>query len=301
MSINNLRKTFRQKLETDGIVLPGAFNALTALQIQKQGFDGCYISGAALSAGAGLPDIGLLTMNEFSFFIKYIVEAVSIPCIADMDTGFGEPVNVARMMREMEQLGLAGVHIEDQVLPKRCGHLEGKELITIEAMNEKIKIATMTRKDENFLLIARTDARGVEGLSAAIGRAHAYIEAGADAIFPEALKTKEEFETFSREVKVPLLANMTEFGKSPHFSATELMDMGYKMVIFPVTALRVAMKGTESLYQALKTEGTQKSLLDRMQTRDELYELLRYDDYARLDEKVAHFRPKTAEPKDDDP
>lgn len=271
-------------------MLPGAFNALAAKQIEKAGFEGVYISGAALSAGAGLPDIGMLTLHEFSFFIQYITQAVGLPCIADADTGFGEVVNVTRTVREFERIGLAGMHLEDQIMPKRCGHLAGKTLVTTEAMCQKIKAACMSRQDENFLIIARTDARAVEGMEEAITRAKAYVAAGADAIFPEALKTEEEFAHFAKAVDAPLLANMTEFGVSPLLSAEKLLSMGYKMVIFPVTGLRVAMKGTEALYQELKEKGTQEASIEKMQTRQELYDLIGYDNYAALDQKVADYK-----------
>ncbi len=284
------RKILKDLIANEGVVLPGAYNALTAKQIQQIGFKGIYISGAALSASAGLPDIGLLTLNEFSFFIKYITQAVDLPCIADADTGFGEAVNVARTVREFESIGLAGMHIEDQVMPKRCGHLSGKKLVSTEEMCQKIKTACLTRKDKNFLIIARTDARSVEGMDAAITRAKSYIEAGADAIFPEAMKSKEEFKLFAQEIKVPLLANMTEFGVSPLLTSEELFEIGYKMIIFPVTALRVTMKNTSSIYKEIKENGTQQSFIEKMQTRQELYDLIDYDAYAELDNKVANYK-----------
>ena len=296
-SIEATRKAFRAKIANEGIVLPGAYNALSAKQIQQIGFEGVYISGAALSASAGLPDIGLLTLSEFSFFTRYITQAVDLPCIADADTGFGEVVNVARTVQEYEQIGLTGMHIEDQIMPKRCGHLAGKTLVSTEEMCQKIRTACMSRKDENFFIIARTDARSVEGMDQAIARAHAYIEAGADAIFPEAMQSEEEFKLFAKEVKAPLLANMTEFGVSPLLSTKKLFSMGYKLVIFPVTALRVSMKNTEALYQEIKQEGTQTSFLHQMQTRKELYELIDYDAYAALDKKVANYKNEHNESK----
>ena len=296
-SIQEKRKAFKTKITTEGTVLPGAYNALTAKQIQQVGFEGIYISGAALSASAGLPDIGLLTLSEFSFFIKYITQAVNLPCIADADTGFGEVVNVVRTVQELEGIGLAGIHIEDQIMPKRCGHLPGKTLISEANMCAKIQAACSARKDENFLIIARTDARSGEGFDKAISRAKAYVDAGADLIFPEALQTEKEFKQFAKEINVPLLANMTEFGVSPLLSAKELFAIGYKIVIFPVSALRVTMKNTQNLYQEIKKEGAQKSFLDKMQTRQELYDLIDYDAYAKLDKKAANNKNKKNESK----
>lgn len=297
MTLQKRRKTFRNKVFTEGVVLPGAFNALSAMQIEESGFEGLYISGAALSAGAGLPDIGLLNLSEFSFFIKYITQSVNIPCIADADTGFGAVVNIARTVKELESVGLFGIHIEDQLMPKRCGHLQGKSLVSMEEMAQKINAACMSRQDPNFLIIARTDARAVEGIDEAVKRALYYVKAGADVIFPEALKTKEEFEFFAKEVKVPLLANMTEFGVSPLLNSKDLLSMGYRIIIFPVTALRVAMKKTKSLYQEIKKNGTQVGYLNKMQTREELYDLINYDSYTNLDDKVANYKHKKDESK----
>ena len=291
-SIEQKRKAFKMKIAKEGVVLPGAYNALTAKQIQQVGFEGVYISGAALSASAGLPDIGLLTLSEFSFFIKYITQAVNLPCIADADTGFGEVVNVVRTVQELEGIGLAGMHMEDQIMPKRCGHLPGKTLISEANMCEKILAACSARKDENFLIIARTDARSAEGFDKAVSRAKAYVQAGADLIFPEALQSEGEFKLFASKINVPLLANMTEFGVSPLLSAKELFDIGYKVVIFPVSALRVTMKNTKNLYQEIKKEGAQKSFLDKMQTRQELYDLIDYDAYAKIDKKAANYKNK---------
>jgi methylisocitrate lyase len=297
VSIEERRKAFKSRIKTKGIVLPGAYNGLTARQINDVGFEGVYISGAALSACAGLPDIGLLTLSEFSFFIKFITQAVEIPCIADADTGFGEIINVVRTVQELESIGLTGIHIEDQIMPKRCGHLAGKKLVTEVNMCEKIQAACSARKDENFLIIARTDARSVEGFENTVSRAKAYVKAGADAIFPEALQTEKEFEEFAKEFNVPLLANMTEFGVSPMMSANQLFKIGYKLVIFPVTALRVTMKNTEKLYREIKKEGVQKSFLNKMQTREELYDLIDYAKYAAIDRKAANYKNKNNESK----
>ncbi len=288
-----LRKRLRALVRGKGVVLPGAFNALTARLIQKAGFKGVYISGAGLNNGAGYPDIGLLTLTEFAAMARYITRAVDLPCVCDADTGFGEAVNVSRCVAELEQAGLAGIHIEDQVFPKRCGHLSGKQLIPTEQMVRKIKTAVLSRKDRNFLIIARTDARSAEDFGKAVERARAYAAAGADVIFAEALKTKEEFAVFARKVKTPLLANMTEFGVSPLLNSKELFELGYKIVIYPMGAFRTMMKACEGFYDGLREAGTQAALVGKMQTREELYELLDYDSYAKLDEKAyGGFRGK---------
>ncbi len=284
------RKKFRGLISGKGLMLPGAFNAITAKVAERAGFQGIYISGAGLSNGQGFPDIGLLSLSEVITLSKYIVDAVTIPCIADADTGFGEAVNVTRAVQEFENIGVAGIHLEDQIIPKRCGHLSGKELISTIAMCEKITAATLARQDENFLIIARTDSRDVEGFDKAIERSCAYVKAGADAIFIEALETKDEFKKFAKEFKVPLLANMTEFGKSELMSFEELSPMGYKMVIYPMTAFRVMMKATETAYTELFKKGTQKNFIDTMQTRKELYDVLEYDRYAELDKRVAGYK-----------
>ena len=280
------REKFKTLVRKGGLMLPGAFNALTAKLIQRTGFKGVYISGAGLNNGAGFPDIGLLTLSEFATMASYIANATDLPCVCDADTGFGEAVNVSRCVKEMERAGVAAIHIEDQVFPKRCGHLSGKQLIPVEQMVRKIKTAVLSREDRNFLLIARTDARSVESFDKAVERAKAYAAAGADLIFPEALVNKTEFADFARKVKTPLLANMTEFGVSPLLSSKELFKLGYKVVIYPMGAFRTMMKATEGFYTSLRKEGNQAGLLDKMQTRKELYELLDYDSYAKLDEKA---------------
>jgi methylisocitrate lyase len=229
------------------------------------------------NATAGVPDVGLLSMTEVVRLAGYAANAVTIPAIVDADTGFGGAENVARTIRELENAGLAGCHIEDQEFPKRCGHLAGKSIVDVEEMVGKIKAAVGARRDPNFMIIARTDARAVEGFDRALERAGEYIAAGADAMFPEALQSLEEFRDFAKEIDVPLLANMTEFGKSPLLSFHDLMDFGYRIVIFPMSALRVAMKASEQFLRALKDSGTQKEWIDKMQTRQELYELLDYD------------------------
>ncbi|MEP6937711.1 MAG: methylisocitrate lyase [Chthoniobacterales bacterium] len=268
-----------RELIRDGCVaMPGVFNAATARLVERAGFDAVYISGAGLcNATAGVPDIGLLTLTEVAQLAGYIARAVKVPAIVDGDTGFGGPENAARTVREFEAVGVAGCHIEDQEFPKRCGHLAGKTLIETEEMNEKLAAAAMAKSNPDFLLIARTDARAVEDFDRAVHRANSYLTAGADAIFPEALQTHEEFEEFARQVKAPLLANMTEFGKSPLLSLEQLASFGYRMVIYPQTAFRVSMRASEQMLRDLKERGTQESWLERMQTRKELYELLDYE------------------------
>ena len=281
-------RRLRDMIAQRTVAMPGAFNALTALQIERAGFHAVYISGAALAAGRGLPDIGLLSMSEVVSDAKTIANAVSIPALADADTGYGPPLNVMRTVREFEAAGLAGIHLEDQQEPKKCGHLAGKNLVSTTEMVRKIAAGVEARRDRDFLIVARTDARAVEGLDGAVRRACAYVKAGADAVFPEALETPEEFRTFAQRLskegqKVPLVANMTEFGKTPYLSLTEFEELGYRIVIFPVTALRVAMKSIEALLHELHARGTQRDMVDRMQTRNELYELLRYDEYTKQD------------------
>jgi methylisocitrate lyase len=272
-----------RELIAGGIVaMPGVPNASMARQVEQAGFDAVYISGAGLAnCTAGLPDVGLLTLNEVATLAGFIAHAVKIPAIVDADTGFGGAENVGRTMYELERAGLAGCHLEDQEFPKRCGHLAGKRLVEVEEMSAKIRGAVAAKRDPDFLLIARTDARALEGFDGAVKRAQAYLEAGADAIFPEALQTKEEFREFAREVQVPLLANMTEFGKSPLLSVKELGELGYRMVIFPQSAFRVSMKMTGEFFRALKQAGTPNDWLDRMQTRQELYQTLEYDPAAK--------------------
>jgi methylisocitrate lyase len=263
--------------------MPGAFNAATARLVERAGFSAVYVSGAGLAnATAGVPDIGLLTLTEVAQLAGYLADAVSIPALVDADTGFGGPANVGRTVRIFEQAGLAGIHLEDQVFPKRCGHLAGKELVPVKEMTSKIAAAARARRDEDFLIVARTDARSVEGFEAAVRYAQSYLRAGADAIFPEALESAEEFREFARRVRAPLLANMTEFGRSPLLSARQLATMGYRMIIFPLTAFRVSMKAAEKCLRDLKQSGTQRTWLDRMQTREELYDLMDYDPRADM-------------------
>jgi methylisocitrate lyase len=260
------------------VMMPGAPNAAMGRQVERAGFDAVYISGAGMAnATAGVPDIGLLTSTEVAQLAGYVANAVTIPAIVDADTGFGGAENVARTIRQLEQAGLAGCHIEDQEFPKRCGHLAGKEVVDVDEMVGKIKAAVRARRDQDFLIIARTDARAVEDFDSAVKRAQRYVEAGADGIFPEALQSNEEFKGFAREIEAPLLANVTEFGKSPLLSFQELSDFGYRMVIFPMSAFRVSMKASDEFLRDLKRRETQSGWLDKMQTRKELYELLDYD------------------------
>ncbi len=273
-----MSKRLRELIAQGAVMMPGVPNAAMARQVERAGFEAVYISGAGMAnATAGMPDIGLLTSTEVAQLAGYIANAVRIPAIVDADTGFGGAENVARTIRQLKQAGLAGCHIEDQEFPKRCGHLAGKEVVDVDEMVGKIKAAVRARRDQDFLIIARTDARAVEDFDRTVKRARSYVEAGADGIFPEALQTNEEFKAFAREIKAPLLANMTEFGKSPLLSFQELSDFGYRIVIFPMSAFRVSMKASDEFLRDLKKRGTQSGWLDKMRTRKELYELLDYD------------------------
>ncbi|MDA1325808.1 MAG: methylisocitrate lyase [Proteobacteria bacterium] len=285
------RAAFKKALQSGPILrFPGAHAPLVAMEIERQKFEGVYISGAALSADLGLPDIGLTTLSEVAQRGRQIARVTSLPAIIDIDTGFGEPMSAARSIQELEELGLAGCHLEDQVNPKRCGHLDNKALVSRDDMARKIMAAADAKRDPNFVLFARTDARASEGMDAAIDRAKAYVDAGADAIFPEAMQGEKEFEIFRKAIDVPMMANMTEFGKSPLLSAKQLEYLGYNLVIYPVTTLRLAMGAIrEGLAEVAKT-GTQAGLLDRMQTRAELYELIRYEDYNNYDQSVYNFK-----------
>ncbi len=269
---------------------PGAYNPLIALLISQMGFDGVYVSGAVMANSKGLPDIGLTTLTEVGQFASEIAKVTPLPAILDIDTGFGEVMNVVRTIEELEHLGLAGCHLEDQINPKRCGHLDNKELVPIETMEQKVKAAAKAKTDKNFLIIARTDARAVEGLDKAIERAKAYVAAGADMIFPEAMANEPEFEAFRKAIDVPLLANMTEFGKSKLLPKQRLENLGYNMVIYPVTTQRLALHAVEKGLKTLLEEGSQESLLSEMQTRSRLYELLNYEDYNKYDKSLYNFK-----------
>ncbi len=285
------RVDFRTALKSGKLLrFPGAFSPLVSMLIERQGFEGVYISGAVLANDLGFPDVGLTTLSEVSQRGRTIARATELPAIIDADTGFGEPMNAARTVQELEELGLCGCHFEDQQNPKRCGHLDGKSLVLASGMVQKIRAAANARRDENFVIIARTDARASEGLDGAVTRAKAYVDAGADMIFPEALTDEKEFEKFREAVKVPLLANMTEFGKSKLLTTKQLSNVGVNVVIYPVTSLRLAMKAVEDGLSVLKRDGTQESLLNEMQTRAELYELLRYKDYEQFDKDVFNFK-----------
>jgi len=269
---------------------PGAFNPLCARLIEQKGFDGIYVSGAVLSADLCLPDIGIATADEFVSRGRQIGRVTDLPTLIDLDTGFGEPMNAARSVRFVEEAGLAGCHIEDQVMPKRCGHLDGKDIVSTDNMVKRIRAASGARLDSNFCVIARSDARAVEGLEKAIDRMKAYVDAGADMIFPEAMQSEAEFERVRSALDVPLLANMTEFGKSRLLNKTELEMLGLNLVIYPVTTLRLAMGEVNRGLDTLLQTGDQNASLDRMQHRRDLYELLQYESYAQYDEDLFNFK-----------
>jgi methylisocitrate lyase len=266
------------------LVVPGAFDALSAKLIERAGFDAVYMTGAGtVNALTGLPDIGLLSVTEMALNAAYLASAVRIPVFADADTGYGNALNVMRTVRSYEQARLAGLHIEDQVSPKRCGHVAGKECVPLDEMVGKIRAAVAARSDPEFVIIARTDSRAPLGFDEAVKRGRAYAEAGADIVFPEALQTKQEFAAYAREVRTPLLANMTEFGKTPYLTVKEFEELGYRIVIFAVSAMRVALKAMEAFYADLKRTGTQTGWLDRMMTRAELYDLIGYARYVEYE------------------
>ncbi len=289
------RKKFREGLKSGKLLkFPGAFSPLSAMQIEKlAGFQGVYISGSVLSNDLGYPDIGLTTLTEVAHRGRQIARVTTLPSIIDADTGFGVAMNAARTIQEFIENGLSGCHLEDQENPKRCGHLDGKSLVSTSEMTQKIKAADQARKlDPNFVIIARTDARASEGLDKAIERAKAYIDAGADVIFTEALADEKEFETFRREVKAPLLANMTEFGKSKLLTISQLENLGFNMVIWPVTTLRLAMKAQEDGLKHILANGNQDGILDKMQHRKELYALTDYERYNNFDQNIFNFKLK---------
>jgi len=276
---------FASLIRRGGILrLPGAHNGLAALQAKRQDFEALYLSGAAVSASMGLPDLGIITVEDVCFFIRQVSRASALPVLVDGDTGYGEALNVMHMVRAFEDAGAAAVHIEDQLLPKKCGHLNDKRLAAPEEMAAKIAAAARARR--HLYIIARTDAAASEGLDGAVARARRYLDAGADAIFPEALTSAKMFREFARRVDAPLLANMTEFGRTPYFTAAQFEAMGYRMVIWPVSALRMAAKAQELLYATIRREDGPHSLIGRMQTRQELYETLSYSDYEALDASI---------------
>ncbi len=268
----------RTLLANHTVVLPGAINALSARLIEQMGFEAMYLSGAVLANSVGgVPDVGLMTLTEAERHTQHIAQASRLPIVCDADTGYGERENTQRTVRVLEHAGASAIHLEDQEFPKRCGHLAGKRLVPVEAFCEKIAAACEARKSKDFLIIARTDARGVDGYDAAVERAHQYVAAGAEAVFPEALRTEEELRRFKRDVPVWLLANMTEFGTTPYFTVEQFADMGYNMVIFPVTLQRTAMWAMQKVLASIRDHGTQEPCVAHMQTRQELYDLLGYD------------------------
>ena len=291
------RQAFRDGLNSGKIQkFPGAFSPLVARAIQEAGFEGVYVSGAVVAADLALPDIGLTTLTEVAHRSRQIARVTDLPVLVDADTGFGEPMSAARTISEFEDAGVAGCHLEDQVNPKRCGHLDGKEVVPTELMLRRITAAVNERRDDQFVICARTDAAGVEGIDSAIERAKAYADAGADLIFTEALHTPADFEKFRAAVDVPLLANMTEFGKSELLSAKQLEDLGFNAVIYPVTTLRIAMGQVEEGLAEIAATGTQTGWVDRMQHRSRLYELLRYNEYNAFDQEVFTYSADTYQP-----
>ncbi len=288
------RAAFRARLATGELLrFPGAFNPLSARLIQEKGFEGVYISGAVIAADLGLPDIGLTTLTEVAGRGRQISRMTDLPTLIDADTGFGEPMNVARTVQELEDAGVAGLHIEDQVNPKRCGHLDGKAVVGLDTATKRIRAAVDARRDPNLLIMARTDVRAVEGLAAAVDRAKALVDAGADAIFPEAMADLAEFEAVRNAVDVPVLANMTEFGKSELFTAEQLASAGINIVIHPVSLLRIAMGAAERGLDTLVSDGSLKAEVPGMQTRARLYELLDYSGYTAFDTNVFDFEVPT--------
>ena len=284
------RRLFRERLATGELLqFPGAFNPLSAKLIQNKGFDGVYISGAVLAADLGLPDIGLTTLTEVAGRGQQIARMTDLPALIGADTGFGEPLNLARTVQTLEDAGVAGLHIEDQVNPKRCGHLDGKAVVDNDTAVKRIKSAVDARRDENLLIMARTDIRAAEGLDAAIDRAKMLIDAGADAIFPEAMKDLREFEAMRAAIEVPMLANMTEFGKSELFTKQQLSDIGVNIVIYPVSLLRLAMGSAVRGLDSLKETGSFQASVPEMQTRAELYETLDYEEYNHFDSGIFNF------------
>ncbi|MCM3570381.1 methylisocitrate lyase [Neobacillus mesonae] len=277
---------FKKLMEDNEIFkIPGAHDGMTALIAKRVGFKALYLSGAAYTASRGLPDLGIIHSEEMAARAKDIIRAANLPLLVDIDTGYGGILNTARAAKEMAEARVAAVQIEDQDLPKKCGHLNGKKLVSIEEMCQKIRI--IKEVAPSLIVIARTDAAAVEGLDAAIERANEYVEAGADAIFPEAIRTNEDFLKIKQQVHAPLLANMTEFGKTPYYSAYEFKEFGYSMVIYPVTSLRMAAKAVENVFSEIISNGTQRKLLESMQTRKELYDTIQYYDYEKLDSKIS--------------
>jgi methylisocitrate lyase len=285
------RADFRAALKSGKLqFFMGAHSPLVALEVERHGFEGVYISGAAMSAELGLPDIGLTTLSEVAMRGRQISRVVSLPTIIDIDTGFGETMNAVRTIQDMEEAGLTGCHMEDQENPKRCGHLDNKVIVATAEMVRKVQAASKGKRDANFTLFARTDSRASEGLDAAIERSKAYVDAGADAIFPEALQNESEFEAFRAAIDVPLLANVTEFGKTPMLSAGQLENLGFNVMILPATPMRLALKAIRQGLATIRRDGTQTGVLDDLLTRQELYDIIRYEDYNEFDQNLYNFK-----------
>lgn len=285
------RADFRKMLNSGKLLqFPGSYSPMVSMLIEQKGFDGVYISGAVLANDLGLPDIGMTTLTEVVTRGQQIARTTDLPSFIDIDTGFGEPMSVVRTVQLLEEAGIAGCHLEDQVNPKRCGHLDNKSIVPVEEMVRKVKAASDGKRDSNFVLIARTDARASEGLDAAIDRAKAYVDAGADMIFPEAMKDEKEFETFRKAINVPMLANMTEFGKSKILDKKTLENLGFNVVIYPVTTVRLAMKNVEDGLDIILRDGSQEAAIEMMQTRKRLYEVLRYEEYNTFDQSLFNFK-----------
>jgi methylisocitrate lyase len=276
-------RRLRDAWQREPFAIPGVFNALVAKMAERLGHRAIYLSGGALSAAYGVPDVGLITLSEFVQEARTIARATTLPLLCDADTGFGEALNVERTVRLFEEAGVAGIHLEDQELPKRCGHLSGKSVVSAETMVAKLRAAVAARRNADFVIIARTDARGVHGMEEAIRRARLYLAAGADAIFPEALESPDEFQTFAQAIDAPLLANNTEFGRSPNLTVEAFGALGYCMVLFPLTAFRSALKAAHDTLADIKTLGHQRDRIPQMLTRTELYDLLSYKDYEARD------------------
>lgn len=286
-NVNMGPSELRRLIKSDFVMAPGVINGIAALQAENAGFNSLYLSGSGIAGSMGLPDLSVTTLTEVADEVRRIVQVSKLPLIVDADTGFGETINVTRMVRVLENAGASAVHIEDQVLPKKCGHLAGKALVTPQEMVMKIRAAVEARKDEDFIIIARTDARSVTGLADAIERAKEYAENGADMIFTEALESKDEFVSFAHALKTPLLANMTEFGKSPLLTADTLKSIGYRAVIFPLTAFRATLNTNREIFSYIAEHGTQNGIIEKLMTRSEFYDLIKYDEYESEDAGLA--------------
>ena len=289
-NINMGAKELRKQLNSKKIVIaPGVSNGLSAIIAERAGFKTLYMSGSGVAGARGLPDLSVISLDEVAYDAKNIIAVSRSPLIVDVDTGFGEPLNVIRTVRTMEGLGAAAIHMEDQVLPKKCGHLNGKAIVDADAMLQKISSAVKARKCKDFVIIARTDARAVEGLDAAIERSNLYADAGADVIFTEALESEGEFKECAKKIHAPLLANMTEFGKSPLLSAKDLESIGYKIVIFPLTAFRGSALASKKIYEGLARSGTQKDIINSIMTREDFYSIIGYDEYEKEDDETSRL------------